>query len=474
MAVYSVGDILGKGILLIVAPLLTRALTPSQYGTIPLFMALWGVISVIQYAEITSSLTMFSAQTSEREVRDKIRVTATVIALISFSLVWTGFFIISIFTSFVIDFVGASKFEIFLFLIGIIPSSVSYWGAFVLRYQHQAFAFVRITMISRVFSIVCAMPFVFFFPEETRLRVYLSMVFLFNSISIFWMIWEFRKLGIQLIDSSLIDRSLGRRMLSFALRFVPSSILIASTVFADRLLIGYFMSNVDVGVLGLTLQLSAGVLMLKSWFSLVWDPHLVEWLATKEPLVYMPKLKNALSMVSVTFFCLTVLVSLWGREFVELIFPVPYHEVGGFIPIVVLNGSMSVLSLIAIATAIMENSPRFRIRISGIALTTNLAVGVVLIPKYGIIGALYGTFLSECAILISWIIIGKFVFKNLSLPWTVPLLGAGLTFCFINFYELGTLVSATIEQICFTVVTIMMMVIILKRNDFFKSKLFQK
>ena len=464
---YSVGDILSKGILLMVSPILTRMFTLNQYGTIPLFMALWGIISVLQYSAIDAAYPIFMAQTDDMLERKRIRITGTIVALSAFSLVWLSFFLISMTTPYVINYIQATRFELLFFLLGLIPTSVAYWGTYVFRFQHLALPYIRITLINRALSVLVAVSFLFLVPEKDRLMVFLIIVFLVNILSILWMIREFRLSKLDFISMSLFDRKLAKKMIFYGIRFMPSMIFYAGTVHIDRILVGYFASNVEVGVLGLALQLSAGILMVKSWFSLVWDPHLIEWIATRDPNIYMPKLQKTLTLVSLFFFSLVLLSRLWSQRIVDILYPNSYQEVGDFIPLIVLSGAISVLTLIAIATVVIENTPRYRIRIHSVAFMVNIMVGIILIPRIGIKGAIYGTMLSELAILISWIVIGKYLLKNLQISWSMSILVGFFTLLFISFYQLGSIINTLVDQLCLTVLLIAGVAFVIYKNKYY-------
>ncbi|MDE0471051.1 MAG: hypothetical protein OXH57_03850 [Ekhidna sp.] len=467
LVTYSVGDILSKGILLMVSPILTRIFTLQQYGTIPLFMALWGIISVLQYGAMGVSYPIFMAQTNDVLERERIRITGTIVALFAFFLVWISFFLISMTTSYVINYVHTTRSELLFFLFGLIPTSVVCWGTYVFRFQHLALPYVRITLINKVLSVLVAVPFLFLVPEKDRLVVFLIIVFLVNMLSILWMIREFRLSKLDFISMSLFDGKLAKKMISYGIRFIPSMILYSGTASIDRILVGYFASNVEVGILGLALQLSAGVLMVKSWFSLVWDAHLIEWIATKDPKVYMPKLRHTLTLVTLSFFSLVLLSKLWSQHVVDILYPESYQEIGDFIPLIALSGAISVLTLIAVATAIIENTPKYRIRIHSFAFVVNITAGIILIPRIGIEGAIYGTMLSELAILVSWIVIGKYLLKNLQISWSISILVGLFTLLFISFYQLGSIINTLVDQLCLTVLLVAGVAFLVYKNKYY-------
>jgi len=58
-SLFAVADILGLGIGVLVSPITTRLLTPSQYGAVPILAAIWAVFSLMQYGGMDSAFPFF-------------------------------------------------------------------------------------------------------------------------------------------------------------------------------------------------------------------------------------------------------------------------------------------------------------------------------------------------------------------------------------------------------------------------------
>ena len=468
LAAYSVADILGKSILLLLSPILTRQLSHFQYGSIPLLTALWAIISVAQYGGFDFAFQMFRAQTTNVEERERIRVTGTVMATFALLCFWFVFAGFSLLTDVVINFAQVTRLELLFFLLALIPSSLAYWSIYVFRFMHLAMPYVRINLLSKVISVLTAVPFVILAEQENKLLVMFVVIFIGQSLSLIWVYREYKVLGIP-VSKEYFSKDLASKMFKFGLAFIPSTLIYASTIYVDRMIMGVYSTVDQVAILGLAVTLSAGILMVKAWFSMVWDPQLLEWLATKNPQFYLPKLQTVLPVLTILFCSLTLLAKLWSGVVIDFVYPPHFSEVASLIPYFVMAGGASVLSLVAISCAIIENTARFRVQIYSGALIANVVTAIVLIPRIGLKGAAIGTLVGELFVLFSWIVIGKYLLKNLNLKWTFSLLLLLVTFLFIATYEPGLITTYPfIEQITLTFILFVVLAMVLRKSKFHK------
>lgn len=196
-----------------------------------------------------------------------------------------------------------------------------------------------------------------------------------------------------------------------------------------------------MAIITLAIFLGSVVTMIKGWLSLAWYPHLVEWIATKDPSFYLPKIQWSLNTFSIVFFVLACLATLWTEPVIQWIYPEFYLPAAAIIPIYFLAGSFSVLTFIANPTVLIASKPAYYLPILSGGLIINVVTGVILIPKIGILGAALGTLLAEVSVLCLWIIVGLGIIKNLSLNWLLALVFGSFASIFIYFYEPGVFLA---------------------------------
>jgi O-antigen/teichoic acid export membrane protein len=122
--------------------------------------------------------------------------------------------------------------------------------------------------------------------------------------------------------------------------------------------------------------------------------------------------------------------------------------------VVVLVGTFSTLSLVAIATIIMDPSPKYYFIIYICALIITICIGLLTVPHLGALGAILGTLGAELFILGGWILRGKFIKKNLNLNWRPVLIFATITGIFVIVYRPGLILTQEIfwERILITLI----------------------
>ena len=78
--IYAGADLAGKSIGLLTSPLLTRLLTPEQFGPTALVLATWGTVTWLQYGGMDNALPFFLAQSDQETHKKQVLVTSTFLA----------------------------------------------------------------------------------------------------------------------------------------------------------------------------------------------------------------------------------------------------------------------------------------------------------------------------------------------------------------------------------------------------------
>jgi len=419
LTIYAGADILGRCIGLVTSPLVTRLLTEDQFGAVGLLVGVWTLVSMAQYAGMDAAFPMFRAQVSDEGDRRRILVTSTIVATISFAVVWGLFAVVGLAGPWLGGYARVDKLIVLVFLLSLIPTSLNQWYLYLLRYMHRAPAFARISLAGRVAGALLALPLMWLVATEHRLTVFYAVACLAQMLALSMALREFRRIGRWPYATGGLDRPLARKMLGYGMVLVPGFAVYAMCSVVDRLLVGWLARD-QAHIITLAIQLGAAITMLRGWFGMVWDPHMVEWLSTRDPKVYLPKLNLALVVVSLVFFSLAALTALWSDWVVGLLYPASYMPTAALVPVLALAGALSVLSLIGVATAMVANSPRYHLPIYACAMVINGTVGIWTIPKLGALGAVLGTLAAEAFIILAWITLGSCILRNLRLKWFIP------------------------------------------------------
>lgn len=415
VAIYAAADVLGAGIGLITSPISTRLLTQEQYGALPLLSAVWAVVALVQYGGMDWAFPFFRSQAQHGSA--KVLASATILASVGGLLVWGVFFVVNMLTPWLRDYAEVSTLELGLFLLGILPGTLLNWYLYILRYENQAMAFARISLLGRTLSTMLALPAMALVPQEWRLIVGLSVGSFVSLIALAWAFRELRILNLAVYEKTAWSSDLAKKMLRYGLLLVPGGMVYSMTTVVDRLLVGWFLGPQGNAILALTAAVGGTALLLKIWFARAWDPKMIEWLRSEDPRIYLPRLEIGIKLLLLGMLPLPLLTMLWIEPLIHLLYPAQYAPVAPLIPALISSGVISTFSLVSVATVLIASTARWHLPIYSIALVLNTSVGIALIPVYGVFGAVIGTLVGEAFILLAWIYVGTRVYVNLQLQW---------------------------------------------------------
>lgn len=415
LASYAGVDILAALLGLLSSPITTRLLSVEQYGAISYIAAVWAPFLVARYAGVDWSYIFFKA----RKGQDQYVLVAacTKVVCVSTVLVVSVFGAFVWFTDFFRDQQALGQYEIMLFALGVIPVALVDWLLLLLRFAHQASIYAKIAVIQKICVILVALPAMYLVTPEKRLLVYFFVAVIVPVISLLYAIKVMRHSGLQPFAWRLGGFPVIKELLAYGLFLVPGGILYALIAVADRLLLGSMSGVEAVALLALATALSAPITMLKKWVSLVLNPLIVDWVRDFEQAEYTRNLDALLHSLGVFFFPVVVLITIWAKPVVQLLYTENYHLSATLVPVLAFSGVLAVLTLVAISTVLISQNRSATLKINLLALLANIMLAVYLIPRYGAIGAALGTVLAEFLILMIWAALGSLLYKNLVLNW---------------------------------------------------------
>lgn len=434
LALLAVADICGAMIGLLTSPIMTRLLTPEQYGAAPLMAAAWAIVAALQYGGMDSAFPFFRAQ--GKEPRLSIIGTSTRIAMLSALGLVLVFGAGGLAMPYIRELAQVGSIEFAVFAIGLLPAAWIGWQLYLLRFEHRAGYFAILTLFGRVVGVLAALPLIYLAEQQDRLLVSIAV-----TTAVAWLAWL---LGRGLVRRSGLGRdatdfsgALGSRLARYGIALVPGAMVYSLTVIADRLIVGEWGGPSQAAVYVLAASICSAPLMLKTWFGRVWSPHLVEWIATKDESIYMPRLQTAFDLMALVMFSLAIFGTIWADPVIDLIYPPHYLAAAAIVPWLLLGGAVSTLSLVQVATVLLANTPKFHLPIYALGLSVNVAACLILIPELGPRGAGMATALSELTIFAFWLFLGYVWLANLRLRLSTTIVAAALAVTACICYEAG-------------------------------------
>lgn len=429
----------GLGIGVITSPITTRLLTVEQYGAIPLLGAVWSIATIVQFAGMDSAYLLYRARgTHDNHV---LVATSTIVASLSAIVVWGLFCLFAIGTGWLAAYASVTKVELIAFLLSVLPNALVAWHLQLLRMMHQAAAFATVTIIGRIAGAIVVIPVMYFLPQEQRLAGSLFTYSILSFFSYFLAVRLMKSGGIDPHARKYYSPSLVRPMATLGTALIPGALVYSLFAVADRLILGWYSSNAEVAVFALAGSVASVALVFKAAFSRTWDPHTVTWIGTRDNQVYLPRLQAAANVIAPLVAISTFLAVAWGDTLFKVVFPSAYSNAGRILPILVLAGTLATLTLVANLAELISSKARYRLPIYATGLAINIAICLVFVPRYGAYAAALGTLAGETTILLLWIVLGKWLLRNLLLDWSATWLSLGISLAVCLAYRPGDILG---------------------------------
>lgn len=441
MLTYAGADLLGSSIGLILSPIFTRLFTPAQYGAQAALAAVWGFVALAQYGGMDSAYPVFRARTDDPAARMRLRVTATLIALVSALVVSGAFVALGAATGALQAFANVGTAEVLAFAATLVPAAAMSWCLYLLRYERAAASFARVSLLGRFVGALVLVPVLYVVAQPDRMAAGYWVTAAVTTLAAVLGWRELARVGFPAYVGGGFVPDEGRAMLRFGLALVPGHLVYACTAALDRLLVTWLAGPEETAVLALALRLAMAATLLRTWFALVWDPQAIEWIARLPENELMRRLNLAARGVALAAAFLTVGAALWCEPVLQLLYPRDYWASAKLLPWVVAGVSCASLSLIAVLTTTRAKVSHWHLPVYAAGLVANAALAWWWIPQLGAAGAVIGTAGGEAVILGAWIALGRWRLANLPVAWLRPLAVLGVAVAAALLYRPGMALS---------------------------------
>ena len=384
---YGSGSVLVRGISLLLVPIYTRVLAPSDYGAIDILGVFASLVAVSVALEVTQGLARHLPDSETRAER---------VGYASGALWFT---------------VGAYT----IFLAISLPLAPRL-GELLLEGAGQA-TMIQVALVAMwgngVFSLLQNQ---LRWDLKPKLYTVASLVYSIVSIGVSVALVVVVRLGVagvfwgQVVGAAAgiaaalyftrnnfrwhVDVTKVLTMLRFSVPLVPSSLGVIIALYVDRIAIRELMTLADVGVFGIGYRLASSVSLLMVGFQ-----------AALTPIIYTRHRRDEtpgeLARIFRLFVALALLVvlavSLFAREAVAVLTTPDYYEGAVVVPLLAPALLLNAMYIFAPGLAIAKRTgPIALINLFG--AVTNTALNFTLIPLFGIRGAALATLLSSAGV----------------------------------------------------------------------------
>ena len=383
--IYGIGHVMARLITFLLLPLYTHSFSQEEYGALSLAYAFMGFALILYRYGMDTALMKYSVQTDGDE-RTKY------ISIIIFSQLVTSFFFSAV--------LYISRYQIAELVLGtnrpdwisslaLILFLDSLWNLplLILRSEEKAIPFIGFSIL----NVVTTMIFNILFVVKWELGiegVFMANIIASSIILIFSIPILYNRVQLRAFDKIIFTK-----ILNFSLPFLPAGVFTMIMELSDRYLIEWFLGTADVGLYSAGKKMGMLGLTVVMGFNMGWTPYFLR--RGKE-------ISSRLEFAKITTLFIgflgyvSLLVSIWLPEIMRikiggatLIGPEFWScdkVVSAILPGYFFFGTYVVQLPGVYIKEITSWVPIFRI----IGAGTLIGASILLIPKFGIVGAAYG------------------------------------------------------------------------------------
>ena len=380
-AIYGLGGLVSRILAVLLLPLYTRYLSPSDYGVVETLIALTTVVGIALSAGIGSAFFRFYFDSNEPAARRRVLRTSFwfIMAVATLGLV-VG-----------VAFAG----ELSQFLFGttkdsklVAASFVGLWAGMnwaqltnLFRVEERSVAFVSASVANILVTVGATLILVVALDKGPigvivgnftgTLAVYSVLVF-----------YRREQLGLE------FDRKLLRQMNRFGLPLVPSALFLWVTNFSDRIFLAKLADTHEVGLYSVGVRIASAMVLMLTAFRLAWPAFAYSIEDDREARRTYGFVLTYLVLVATWMATTLALLSPWIVKWItapafesasRVVGPLAFSAVafGGYIVVAIGVGR--------------ARRTQFNWVVTGAAAIVNIALNLILIPPYGMMGAAIAT-----------------------------------------------------------------------------------
>jgi O-antigen/teichoic acid export membrane protein len=382
-AIYGLGGIISRLIAIFLIPIYTVYLGPRGFGQIETVVALMAVLAILLRAGITSAFFRFFFDSEDAARRLLVIRTSFWFTM---GMATLGLVLGWIFAAEIADWLhlGNEEWLVRAGFVGLWAQMNYAQMTALFRVEERPVGFAIASIANVLITIGATIVLVVGLHKGAIGAVVGNFL---GTLSVYLVLLAYRRyqLGLQ------FDRRLLRAMNRFGLPLVPSALALWAINFIDRFFIGAYKGQAEVGVYSLAVRISSVIIFLMTAFQLAWP-------AFAYSIRDDSSAKRTYSYVLTYLLLITCWMSLalgvLAPWIVDLLSPPGFARAAEAVPLLCFaTAAYSGYTVLAIGIG-RARQTQFNWIVSGLAALVNIALNVILIPRYGMMGAAVATFVA--------------------------------------------------------------------------------
>ncbi len=410
LAIYGLGDASVKALGFVTIPVYTRALGAADYGVLSLVGGLVSVLGVFGGLGLSSAVQRDFFALRGRNRRLLVSTGFWAVLGLSCALAVFGALLSQPIAWFLTG-SGAVGGVVALAVLAIPGQQGTAYCQDTIRIDFRPWRFIALTFGYQAFQVALSVAFVVVFHLGVA-GIFLGMVIagLLATAVGAWAIHDHL--------TARFSPRLFRRSATYSVPLVLGGLAFPVFLLVDRLLVGWIAGEADVGRLAVATSIAQVMALLSGAFGKAWNP--MAWRLRHENAAYREIFAETLVYLMALFGLAAVTVSAFAPEIVRLLATPAFAAAALAVPPLTLYMVFNASVQITASGISISGHTRWLTLLFWMSVTANGILDLILIPRFGILGAAVATALAEMGLTLGAAAIGQRLHR---LPFDIVRLG---------------------------------------------------
>lgn len=429
---FSYGNFIGIFIGLLITVISTRIMSPSDFGIANIILISINILMMISMGGSDQSFIRFFHENETVDKVNTMKINLILSTVFTFVLVLILFFL-----NHFLDFFPNKKYVLFIIFIGTIIQIFYRMAITVIRMEGNGVVYSQAEIINKLFILMSILVFYFLSQENYLVLVFSTLAGLLGAAlysikksSIFWKdVFSNRSKEIFLKNKNI---SL-KESYKYGIPLMITTTITVVFQATDRLILSFYVSSTDLGMYSAAMKLISLLMITQIIFSNYWVPLSYKKRNEGEEEELFKKIFEIMSLLMIilgfsVILTKDIIVNLLGED---------YNKSAVLIPFLVFLPIFYTLSEITSVPINFMKKTSLHILISISTFLFNILFCIILVEKFGVIGASMSSALSYFLFYILRTYFGKrsidyrFNYRNTVVP-TILLICYAATNSFFN------------------------------------------
>lgn len=374
---FSIGSFGAAIIGFLSIPVITRMVSPSEYGLVSIFISIGLILSTIVLGGMDQALSRFYLQERLKSLFTK-----------TFSLSIISFFIITILLiisqNYIHSYIGTDFNYVFYIICYLFAALMFRYSLVILRMKQLGYRYSGVYIGQRGLEFLLIL-FLLTFISKDHLQIITGTIF---SLITFGFIGFIVILRSKPEKSSVQNFKDSNTKVSTLLKY-GSPLMVATLIMSifqniDKLILNNFVDNYSLGVYSAALQIAFSMNVIQSAFASYWIPLSIErFERNPEDKEFFSKTSNYITvlMVSIAVFLISF------RELIVFLLGDEYRSASSILPMLILMPVLMTMSETVVIGINFKMKSYLHIYIAVVSLMINVALLFLFVPLLGVHGA---------------------------------------------------------------------------------------